>query len=182
VQIHGGMGFIEETGAAQHFRDARITTIYEGTTGIQANDLVGRKVVRDGGEAARTVIGMMRVLEGAVGSLEVVGESYKRCLDDLEGATDWIVAAAAEDPRLPAAASMYYLDLWAITVGSWLMARSALAAQRRLDAGEGEAGFLEAKISTATWYATHVAVQSGTLRRTITEGSKATVRLDPDQY
>ncbi|MDZ7842361.1 MAG: acyl-CoA dehydrogenase [Gammaproteobacteria bacterium] len=182
VQVHGGMGFIEETGAAQHFRDARITTIYEGTTGIQANDLVGRKVIRDGGEAAKAVIGMMRVLEGAVGSLAVVGDAYKQCLDDLDAATDWILDAAGEDPRLPAAASMYYLELWAVTVGSWLMARSALAAQKSLDDGEGDAKFYEAKIATATWFATHVASGSGALLRTITDGSHATLGMEAEQF
>ncbi len=182
VQVHGGMGFIEETGAAQYFRDARITTIYEGTTGIQANDLVGRKVIRDGGEAARAVIGMMRVIEGAVESLEATGDAYKQCLDDLEAATDWILQAAADDPRLPAAASRYYLELWAITVGSWLMARSALAAQKNLDGGEGDATFYEAKIKTATWFATHVASGSGALLGTITGGSRATLDLDPGQF
>ncbi len=182
VQVHGGMGFIEETGAAQHFRDARITTIYEGTTGIQANDLVGRKVIRDGGEAAKSVIGMMRVLEGAVGSLAVVGDAYKQCLDDLDAATDWILDAAGEDPRLPAAAAMYYLELWAVTVGSWLMARSALAAQKSLDDDEGDARFYEAKIATATWFATHVASGSGALLRTITDGSTATLELETEQF
>jgi len=182
LQVHGGMGFIEETGAAQYYRDARITTIYEGTTGIQANDLVGRKVIRDRGEAARTVIGMMRALEGAVESLEEVGDAYKQCLEDLEQATDWIVAGAADDPRLPAAASMYYLELWAITVGSWLMARSALAAQKALDSGEGDARFYEAKLTTASWFATHVATGSGARLRTITRGSAASVSLDPDQF
>lgn len=182
VQVHGGMGFIEETGAAQLYRDARITTIYEGTTGIQANDLVGRKIIRDGGEAARSVIGMMRAIEGAVGSLDNTGEAYKQCLADLEAATDWIVATAADAPRLPAAASMYYLELWAVTVGSWLMARSALAAQKALDGREGDQKFYEAKIATASWFATHVAGRSGTLCRIITEGSEATLSLDPGQF
>jgi 3-(methylthio)propanoyl-CoA dehydrogenase len=182
VQIHGGMGFIEETGAAQHFRDARITTIYEGTTGIQANDLVGRKLIRDRGEAAKSVIGMMRDIEGAVGSLGELGSAYRCCLDDLEAATDWIVAAAADDPRLPAAASRYYLELWAVTVGSWLMARSALAAQKSLDGDEGNTGFCEAKIATATWFGTHVAGGSGVLLKTIRDGSETTLSLEPDQF
>jgi hypothetical protein len=182
VQVHGGMGFIEETGAAQHFRDARITTIYEGTTGIQANDLVGRKVIRDGGEAAEAVIGMMRAIEGAVESLGVVGDAYKRCLEDLEAATSWIVETAADNPRLPAAASAQYLDLWAVTVGSWLMARGALAAQRALDDGDGDAAFYEARLATANWFATHVASGSGALLHAITQGAEATLRLDPEQF
>lgn len=182
IQVHGGMGFIEETGAAQHYRDARITTIYEGTTGIQANDLVGRKVLRDGGEAAKSVIGMMRVIEGAVGSLEDIGDIYKQCLVDLEAATDWLLRAGVENPRLPAAASMYYLELWAVTVGSWLLARSALAAQQGLDAGEGDPAFYEAKVETARYFATHTGANSSVLLRNITEGSAATLSLRAEQF
>jgi len=182
LQVHGGMGFIEETGAAQLFRDARITTIYEGTTGIQANDLVGRKLVRDGGEAARTVTAMLRAIEGAVESVGVIGDMYRRNLDDLEAATSWLLQAAAEDPRLPAAASRYYLELWGVTVGSWLMTRSALAAQKRLDAGEGDPAFHEAKIDTARFFATHVASTSAGLLETITEGSASTLALPAERF
>ncbi|MFZ0488025.1 MAG: acyl-CoA dehydrogenase C-terminal domain-containing protein, partial [Arenicellales bacterium] len=182
VQVHGGMGFIEETGAAQYYRDARITTIYEGTTGIQANDLVGRKVVRDRGESAKSVIAMMQEIGGAVGSLGDVGAAYKECLDDLEAATDWVLDAAAEDPRLPAAVSAYYLNLWAVAVGAWLMARSALAAQKRLDSGEGDMAFFEAKLETAHYFATHIASSSGALLKIITSGSLSTLSLDVDQF
>ncbi|MGA8259438.1 MAG: acyl-CoA dehydrogenase [Arenicellales bacterium] len=182
VQVHGGMGFIEETGAAQHYRDARITTIYEGTTGIQANDLVGRKVVRDRGEAAKAVIALMRETEGAAASLGDTGAALRECLDDLDEATDWVLRAAGQDPRLPAAASAYYLDLWAISVGSWLMARSALAARKRLESGEGDQGFFEAKLETAHYFATHVASRSGALLKTITTGSPSTLKLDIDQF
>jgi alkylation response protein AidB-like acyl-CoA dehydrogenase len=182
VQVHGGMGFIEETGAAQYYRDARITTIYEGTTGIQANDLVGRKVVRDRGESAKSVIAMMQEIGGAVGSLGDVGAAYKECLDDLEAATDWVLDAAAEDPRLPAAVSAYYLNLWAVAVGAWLMARSALAAQKRLDSGEGDMAFFEAKLETAHYFATHIASSSGALLKIITSGSPSTLSLDVDQF
>jgi len=182
IQIHGGMGFIEETGAAQYYRDARITTIYEGTTGIQANDLVGRKLARDGGESARTVIGMMRAIEGAVESVNDIGEVYKQNLDDLEAATHWLLQAAADDPRLPAAASTYYLELWGVTVGSWLMTKSALAAQKALDAGEGDTAFYEAKIDTARYFANHVASTSGSLRKTITHGSASTLALAADRF
>lgn len=182
VQIHGGMGFIEETGAAQHYRDARITTIYEGTTGIQANDLVGRKVIRDGGESAKSVIDMMRIPEGAVGPPADIGNACKRCRKDLGAATDWILDAAAEDPRRPAAAGMYYLQLWAIALGSWLMAKSALAARKALDSEEGDAGFYEAKIVTASHFATHVANHSGALLEAITRGSEATLSMDTDRF
>ena len=90
--------------------------------------------------------------------------------------------AAAEDPRLPAAASVYYLNLWAVAVGAWLMARSALAAQKRLESGEGDASFLQAKLETARYFATHVASNSGALLRTITTGSASTLEMDIDQF
>jgi len=182
LQVHGGMGFIEETGAAQFFRDARITTIYEGTTGIQANDLVGRKLVRDGGDAVGEVIAMMRAMAGGVESLDDLGDAYKRALEDLESATAWILRAARDDPRLPAAASMYYLELWAIAAGSWLMARSALAAQKALESGEGDRSFYEAKIQSAQYFAAHVASRSGGLRRTIEDGSAATLAMSVEQF
>src|SRR5213075_829756 len=110
IQVHGGMGFIEETGAAQHLRDARITTIYEGTTGIQANDLVGRKVGREEG---RTAYALMAEMEKYVD------------VKPLKDATDWIVKSYGTNPAAVAAGSVYYLKLMGITCGGWLMVRSA---------------------------------------------------------
>ena len=182
VQIHGGMGFIEETGAAQHFRDARITSIYEGTTGIQANDLVGRKLLRDGGQSVSVVIQTMRTIEGAVESVDEVGDAFKCCMNDLEAATAWLLKVASTNPRLPAAACVYYLELWGIAIGSWLMAKSALAAQKRLSNDEGNSQFLEAKIITARYFASHVACKTSALLTTITQGSDATLELSVEQF
>ncbi len=179
IQVHGGMGYIEETGAAQHFRDARITTIYEGTTGIQANDLVGRKLLRDQGHAARAFIDGLRDIDFDV--LDGVGRAVEAGLDHLEQATDWIVNTAQGDPRLPAAASYYYLSLWGTVIGGWLMAKAALVAQQRLEAGGGDDNFYRAKIETARYYATHILPQSGALLHTITEGSEATLAVAPEQ-
>jgi acyl-CoA dehydrogenase len=119
VQVHGGMGFIEEAGAAQHFRDARITTIYEGTTGIQAADLVGRKIMRDGGATARSLLATMREIEHAVVSVPEFEKTYGPALDDVEQATAWLLESAIQNPQLPAAASGCYLELWGI-VCRWL--------------------------------------------------------------
>ncbi len=178
VQVHGGMGYIEETGAAQHFRDARITTIYEGTTGIQANDLVGRKVLRDQGQAARAFIDGLRDID--FDALDGVGRAVESGLGHLEQATDWIVGAAQRDPRLPAAASAYYLNLWGTVIGGWLMAKAALVAQKKLDAGDGDEKFYRAKIETARYYATHVLPQSVALLHTINEGSEASLAIAPE--
>jgi len=182
VQVHGGMGFIEETGAAQHLRDARITTIYEGTTGIQAGDLIGRKLFRDGGAAAREALAGMR--ETAAGASAVPGfeKSYGPALEDLEQATTWLLDTAAGAPQLPAAVSGYYLELWGIVTGGWLMARSAIAARNKLDSGNGDPAFYTAKIKTASYYATHVLPASAALRHTIVEGSEAAMALEVENF
>lgn len=177
VQVHGGMGFIEETGAAQHLRDARITTIYEGTTGIQAGDLVGRKLLRDGGAAAGMLLGLMRETESAVAAIAEFDPVYKRALDDLESATEWILGVAMESPQLPAAASCYYLELWGVVVGGWLMAKSALAANKHAATSEGDA-FYDTKVKTASYYAAHVLAGTSALRHTITQGSDDVMTLE----
>ncbi len=178
IQIHGGMGYIEETGAAQYFRDARITTIYEGTTGIQANDLVGRKILRDQGQAARSFLDTLRDIDLDV--LDGAGRAVESGIAHLEQATDWIVSAAGRDPRLPAAASGYYLQMWGVVVGGWLMAKAALVAQCKLHSGGGDADFYRAKIETAHFFATHALPQTAALLRIITDGSEASLALEPE--
>ena len=182
VQVHGGMGFIEETGAAQHFRDARITTIYEGTTGIQAGDLVGRKLLRDGGAAASMMLKSMREMEPSIAGIREFDKVYKQSLDDLEQATQWLLKAATEDPQLPAAASYYYLELWGVAVGGWLMVKSALAAQQKKSAGEGDKAFYDSKIKTASYYAAHVLPGTTGLRHAIIEGSDDVMALQVEDF
>jgi len=182
VQVHGGMGFIEETGAAQHLRDARITTIYEGTTGIQAGDLVGRKLLRDGGAAAGEAVSRMRKIEAAASKIPEFVKSYGPAVDDLERATTWLLEVAMDEPQLPAAASGYYLELWGIVTGGWLMARSAIAARSKLDSGEADAGFYDAKIKTASYYAAHVLPGSSALRHAIVEGSDEAMALEVENF
>ena len=161
LQVHGGMGYIEETGAAQHYRDARITTIYEGTTGIQAADLVGRKMLRDDGQMVGEVIETMRVETAAAASstasdVQAVATAVGGLIEKLAEATAWLLAAAGRDPRIPLAGSFNYLMLWGIAAGGWQMAQAAAAARRCLDADEGDSAFYRAKLANCSHYASQV--------------------------
>ena len=189
VQVHGGMGFIEETGAAQHYRDARITTIYEGTTGIQANDLVGRKVLRDGGAAARALIaeieGVAAELQGGDdASLQAQGAALAAATQALAAATGWVIEAGAADAARPAAVAMPYLMLWGTVAGGWQMARAALAAARLLSDGgndHGSPAFCRAKLKTAAFYATHVLPAAQALAVTVQDGAESVVGFDAEE-
>ena len=158
VQVHGGMGFIEETGASQHLRDARITAIYEGTTGIQANDLVGRKLLRDGGRAMRALAAQIddvgAALAGAPGpDLPAIGARLREGVRAMSDAIDWIVATAATDLNAVLAGAVPFLHLCGVVCGGWQMARAAQAAQRRLDEGDADRAFHQTKIATARFFA-----------------------------
>ena len=183
VQVHGGMGFIEETGAAQHLRDARITTIYEGTTGIQANDLVGRKVGREGGRTALALIAEMeKILPGLPATknvhLSAIGDRLASTLASLREATQWIVQAYATNPAAVAAGSVYYLKLVGITAGGWMLARGALAAASQLDAGQGDRDFLRGKVLTARFYADHILPQAMGLCAITMRGADSVLAVD----
>jgi 3-(methylthio)propanoyl-CoA dehydrogenase len=187
VQVHGGMGFIEETGAAQHYRDAKILTIYEGTTAIQANDLVGRKTVRDGGAVAKSIIAQVRATEAQLG--DVQGEDFAAMRRQLalgsaalEAVVDYVVANVKSDIKGVFAGSVLYLKLAGIVLGGWQMARAALVAQQKLQAGEGDASFLRAKIVTARFFADHVLSQADGLRAAIVDGSAGVMGLDEAQF
>jgi 3-(methylthio)propanoyl-CoA dehydrogenase len=176
MQIHGGMGFIEETGAAQHLRDARIAPIYEGTNGIQANDLVGRKLLRDRGAAARELVAEMRATEAALAArpaeaLAALRRPLAAGLDALDEATGFMVEAGEADPPRALAGAVPYLKLFGTVAGGWLMAKGALAAATRLDAGEGDAGFNEAKLMTARFYGEHVLPAAPGLLPAVTGGA-----------
>jgi alkylation response protein AidB-like acyl-CoA dehydrogenase len=158
IQVHGGAGFIEETGAAQLFRDSRIAAIYEGTNGIQAADLAGRKVARDGGAAAKALIAEMTELDAALGTrAENAFISMRRHLGDglvaLTDATDWLVETSRTDPQRVAAGAVHYLRMFGAVCAGWLMAKSALIAAKKLASGEGDPAFHEAKIATARFFA-----------------------------
>ncbi|HXF46183.1 MAG TPA: acyl-CoA dehydrogenase [Burkholderiaceae bacterium] len=182
VQVHGGMGFIEETGAAQHYRDARILTIYEGTTAIQANDLVGRKTVRDGGAVARAFIAQMRATAGELGAtddLRAIRARLEEAIDAYSAVVDFVLANVKSEIRGVYAGSVPYLKLAGITFGGWQMARAAAIAQRKLTEGGADADFLRAKIATARFFADHVLSAAAGIRTSIVHGSPGVLAL-PD--
>ena len=178
IQVHGGVGFVEETGAAQFLRDARITPIYEGTTGIQANDLIGRKLARDGGSAARTVIAEMRALAATLAGVEKLARpaaAFSESLDALEHAIRYVVENYATDIRGVSVGAVPMLKLFGSVAGGWQLLRSALIAQRRLGSSSGNdaaAAFYEAKISTAQFYADYVLSQAAGLAHSIVHGAR----------
>lgn len=182
IQVHGGMGYIEETGAAQHLRDARITPIYEGTNGIQANDLVGRKLARDRGEAVRALCADIAATavaseEAHSADLAAIGAALRAGVAAFETATDYLIEA---DTALAAAGSVPYLQLVGTVCGGWIMACQALAAFRRLAGGDPDTTFLAAKIATARFYADHfLASASGFVAGV--RGGATILDFDPDQ-
>jgi alkylation response protein AidB-like acyl-CoA dehydrogenase len=183
IQVHGGMGFIEETGAAQHLRDARITTIYEGTTGIQANDLVGRKVGREQGRTALALIARMeataRELPVAKNvHLSAICDRLTSSLASLKEATQWIAQAYGPNPAAVAVGSVYYLKLLGITTGGWMMARAAQAAAKSLEAGQGDAAYLRSKLLTARFYADHILPQAMGLSAITMRGADSVLAVD----
>ncbi|MNM15744.1 Acryloyl-CoA reductase (NADH) [compost metagenome] len=187
VQVHGGMGFIEETGAAQHYRDAKILTIYEGTTAIQANDLVGRKTVRDGGAVAKAIIAQVRATEAQLGELTGADfQAMQRHLAEgsaaLEAVVEYVVANMKSDIKAVFAGSVPYLKLAGIVLGGWQMARAAVAAQQKLGEGSGDASFYNAKIATARFFADHILSQAPGLRATIIDGSAGVMALSEEQF
>jgi hypothetical protein len=170
IQVHGGMGYIEETGAAQYLRDARIAPIYEGTNGIQANDLVGRKLGRDRGQAARELIAEMRPILAELNNLDAMREPLQAGIEGLEQATEHLVGA---EPAHAAAGSVPYLQLFGTVIGGWLTARLALAARER--GGD----FAAAKLATARFYAEHFLARAPAHLPAIT-GGPTVVDFDPD--
>jgi len=187
VQVHGGMGFIEETGAAQHYRDARILTIYEGTTAIQANDLVGRKTARDGGATAHGILAQVRQTEEELsvytsGDLAAIRKQLAVGSKAMEEVVNFVVANMKSDIKGVFAGSVPYLKLAGVVLGGWQMARAALIAERKLKAGEGDAKFYQAKIATARFFADHILSQAAGYRAAIIDGSAGVLALAEDQF
>jgi len=189
VQVHGGTGFIEETGAAQHLRDARITAIYEGTTAIQANDLIGRKIARDGGAVAKGVIASMRATEAELAQetgdadMKAIGDALSAAVSAWVECVDWIATQYRSDIVAAHAGSVPFLKLSGIVAGGWQMARAALVARRKLSRDDaGDADFYRAKIITSRHFAEHVLTQAGGLSLSIRHGAASTMRLDNDQF
>ena len=190
VQVHGGMGFIEETGAAQYYRDAKILTIYEGTTAIQANDLVGRKTSRDGGQTARAIAGQIEVTEaelraqGGAAALAVAKRLQAARLALLD-VIDFVAGNSKASPNAVFAGSVPYLMLAGNVVAGWQMARALLVAEQALasgDAGDFGADFMRAKITTARFYADHLLTKVPGIRDSIVEGADSVTALAVDAF
>jgi len=187
VQVHGGMGFIEETGAAQHYRDARILPIYEGTNGIQAMDLLSRKLLRDGGAAARTLIqdmesGLAEIAKLPGGDGEALSEELVVAIKELESVTEWLVTTANQDIVAGASAASPYQRLLGTVTGGWLLARLAVTAGHHLEEGIGNRSFLAAKIKTARFYADNILPQAAGLGAAVVRGAKSVMSLEEDQF
>ena len=186
IQVHGGMGFIEETGAAQYLRDARILQIYEGTTAIQANDLVGRKTTRDGGRTPKAIALQIAATESELAKhdsaaarsmhkrLRAAREAFEQVVD--------FVAGNAAGPNEKYAGSVPYLMLAGNVVAGWQMARALIVAEDQLAQGEGDAAFLKAKIVTARFYAEHLLNKAPGLRDSIVEGGESVTALAIDSF
>jgi len=185
VQVHGGMGFIEETGAAQHYRDARILSIYEGTTAIQANDLVGRKTARDGGAVAKGLIGQIRKTVGQLQGepqLQVIAARLDEAATALEQVVDFVVDTIKGDIKSVFAGSVPYLKMAGVVLGGWQMARAAAVALDKIKAGDGDPGFYQAKLVTARFFADQFLPQALAYRTAIVEGAASVLALDEDQF
>ncbi|MEC4594320.1 MULTISPECIES: acyl-CoA dehydrogenase [Nitrospirillum] len=186
VQVHGGMGFIEETGAAQYYRDARIAPIYEGTNGIQANDLVFRKLGRDGGATARALFALMAETADAAAAqpgddLAAIAQGLKRGIAALEDATSFLVDHVKADARAAAAGAVPYLTLFGNVTGAFLLARGAIAANQALAQGHDTA-FHESKLVTARFFVEQVVAPSLGLAELIRTGHRTLMALSEDQF
>jgi alkylation response protein AidB-like acyl-CoA dehydrogenase len=185
VQIHGGMGFVEETGSAQYYRDARITTIYEGTTGIQANDLIGRKILSNNGEVLTDLLQEIRATAGElseVDELSGIGRALQEGADAGTEALKWLLDNAKDNRNVAGAAGVNYLMLLGYVCGGWVMGLSALKAKQLLAAGGGDELFLEAKLATAQFYCDHLLPRAGACLISVKAGPESTMALSEDQF
>jgi alkylation response protein AidB-like acyl-CoA dehydrogenase len=185
VQVHGGMGYIEETGAAQHMRDARIAAIYEGTNGIQAMDLVGRKLQGDGGAAAKAFI--KNVKEEAIiakaakrEDLHHIGERLFEASEALKTSTDWLLSAAAKEQQHALAAATPYLKQFGNVAGGYYLTRGAMAAALAANENGADKKFFNAKIAIAKFFADNFLTEAVGLTQTVTTGAGVVAKLDPD--
>jgi 3-(methylthio)propanoyl-CoA dehydrogenase len=180
VQVHGGVGFIEETGAAQHIRDARITTIYEGTNGIQAMDLVGRKILRDAGEALKDLLADVRTTAASPAGPQ--GKALARAADAIEAAARMLITQSGQDPQLPGAVAFDFLMALSIVVGAWHMARARDAAQARIAAKAPDEGFHRAKIATARFYFERILPRAHAHLESVCAGSASVMELAEEAF
>ncbi|HEX5514917.1 MAG TPA: acyl-CoA dehydrogenase [Gammaproteobacteria bacterium] len=178
VQVHGGMGYIEETGAAQHLRDARITPIYEGTNGIQANDLVGRKLLRDRGAAMQSLLAELEEIS-KVGPADLQAP-LAAAVGSLRQATEWLLSHGAQDPAAAQANSHHYLMLTGYTIGGALMAQAAAVAQTALDSGSSEE-FYRSKIAVARFYVQQLLPRAQAHAESVLAGAAPVLELAVEQ-
>jgi hypothetical protein len=186
VQVHGGMGFIEETGAAQHYRDAKILTIYEGTTAIQANDLVGRKTARDGGQTAKAIATQIAKTEAELvkrdsASAQAVGKRLAAARKAFLDVVEFVAGNSKASPNAVFAGSVPYLMLAGNLMAGWQLARSLLIAEDLSRSGEDPA-FLAAKIATARFYADHILAKAPGIRDSIVEGAESVTALPIEAF
>ncbi|WP_101760437.1 acyl-CoA dehydrogenase [Oceanicoccus sp. KOV_DT_Chl] len=183
VQIHGGMGFIEETGAAQYMRDTRITTIYEGTTGIQANDFIGRKLIRDNGAELKQLATDIRTTQAELAiqdqSMQTLAASLLEGANALEEVADWVIQHQGDNPQLPAAVAVNFLMAAGIIVGGWLLAKGALIAQQQLQQDEA---FYSGKIITARFYGEQIMPRAAAFIKAAEYGSETTMALADEHF
>jgi len=186
LQVHGGMGYVEETGAAQHLRDARITTIYEGTTGIQAADFVGRKVLRDGGKALGELVAEMGATVAELGRagapLAALHAALREGVECIAAAGRWLAAHHTSHPGVPGAVSYNLLMLVGTVIGGWQLSRAALAASAELATGAGDRAFCKAKLLTARFYATQIMPAAVAWRRGIEAGCEPLLDMPEEQF
>ncbi|QTX19581.1 acyl-CoA dehydrogenase [Comamonas aquatica] len=186
VQVHGGMGFIEETGAAQYYRDAKILTIYEGTTAIQANDLVGRKTARDGGKNAKDIAAQIAKTEeqlraSGTAAAQAMALRLQAAREAFLDVVDFVAGKAKASPNAVYAGSVPYLMLTGNLVAGWQMGRALLVAQDKLAQGE-DVAFMQAKVATAQFYAEHILTRTTSLRDSILAGGDSACALALDAF
>ena len=186
VQVHGGMGFIEETGAAQYYRDSKILTIYEGTTAIQANDLIGRKTGRDGGQTAKGIAAQIanteaELLKSGSANAKAMAARLKAAREAFLNVVDFVVSGAKTSPNAVFAGSVPYLMLTGNLVAGWQMARALLVAEAELANGN-DAVFMQSKITTARFYADHILTKVPGIRDSIVDGADSVTELALDAF
>jgi hypothetical protein len=185
IQVHGGMGYVEETGVAQFYRDARIASIYEGTNGIQAIDLVGRKLLRDGGATVSAFISDMRAVDAPLANagedLATVRHALARGLDELVQSSTVLLTGERRDPELVSAVAFDYMMLIGTVIGGWQLARGALVALEQIAAG-GDRAFLETQVVMAKFYAEHVLPRVSAHAAAVRAGSGSTMALAADHF
>ena len=189
VQVHGGMGFIEETGAAQYLRDAKILSIYEGTTAIQANDLVGRKTARDGGTVARAIAGQIEATEGALkartgAACRTMAQRLGAARRAFEDVVAFVAGQTKASPNAVFAGSVPYLMMAGTTIAGWQMARALMVAEDALAApgADTDLAFMQAKVATARFYGDHILNKVPAQRDSIVDGAESVTALALESF